>query len=101
MQVLTEKSLVGDTQESVEGILNTQYATWKFSTPELHFKFGLSIYPSITESGRVRGDTDIKFRWEIIEDLFWDITAFGSYDNEAAENSQFDYGITTGVGWTY
>jgi hypothetical protein len=101
LQVLTEKSLLGDTQESVEGILNTQYATWKFSTPELHFKFGLTIYPSITESGRVRGDTDIKFRWEIIEDLFWDITAFGSYDNEAAEDSQFDYGITTGVGWTY
>ena len=100
-QVLTEKSTDGDTQESVEGILNTRFSLWKYDTPELNIIYNLSIYPSLSEWGRYRGDTDLKLRWEIVEDLFWDITAFGTYDNEAAEDSQFDYGITTGVGWEY
>ena len=101
LQLLTEKSLEGETQESVEAILNTHYSIYKFATPELHLKFALSIYPSLTESGRVRGDTDINFRWEIVKDLYLDITGFGTYDNKAAEESSFDYGITTGIGWDY
>ena len=101
VQVLTEKSLVGDTQESVEAFLSTKFSTWKYTTPELKFKFDFSLYPSLTENGRIRGDTDISLRWEIIEDLFWDVTAFGAYDNEAAEDSQFDYGLSTGLGWNF
>ena len=100
-QVLTEKSISGDTQESAEAVLHTRYSTWKYTTPELRLKLGLSVFPSLTESGRVRADTDINIRWEIIEDLYWDVTAFGTYDNKAAEDSQFDYGISTGVGWEY
>ncbi|MEH6569737.1 MAG: DUF481 domain-containing protein [Halioglobus sp.] len=101
-QALTEKSIGGDTQESVEGILSTEYSTWKFDSPELNIKFGISVYPSFTESGRVRADSDLSFRWEIVTDLFWDITAFGIYDNKAADSdAQFDYGITTGLGWEY
>jgi hypothetical protein len=101
LQVLTEKSLEGSTQESAEVVLNTNYSTWNFDTPELDLKFDLSIFPSITESGRVRGNTDLKLRWEIVEDFFWDITAFGTYDNKSAEDTRVDYGITTGVGWKY
>ena len=102
MQVLTEKSIDGDTQESVEGVINTAYSTWKFDSPERNITFGISVYPSFTESGRIRADSDLQFRWEIISDLYWDITAFGTYDNKSADkNSQFDYGITTGLGWDY
>ena len=101
LQVITEKSLLGETQESVEGILGTQYSVYKYSTPELHFKINFSLFPSLTENGRLRGNSDINLRWEIVEDLFWDITAFGTYDNKSAEDAQFDYGITTGLGWTY
>lgn len=101
MQVLTEKDFLGEKQESIEGIVTAEFTTWKFKTPELHIKLNGAIYPSITESGRIRGDTDIKIKWEIIEDLFWDITAFGTYDNKSADESRFDYGISTGVGWEY
>ncbi len=101
IQALTEKSLLGDTQESVEAFTSTTFSTWKHNTPELEFKFDFSLYPSLTESGRVRGDTDIRLRWEIIEDLFWDITAWATYDNKAAEDTQIDYGLSTGLGWTF
>jgi len=101
LQVLTEESLDGDSQESVEGFLNSGFSTWKFDTPELNMKLNGSLFPSLTESGRYRANLDANIRWEIIEDLFWDITAFGTYDNKAPSDSRFDYGVTTGVGWTY
>jgi hypothetical protein len=100
-QLLTERSLSGDTLESVEAVLRTEYSTWKYTTPELRLKLDLSVFPSLTESGRVRADSDINIRWEIVEDFYWEVTAFGTYDNQAAEDSEFDYGISTGVGWEY
>ena len=60
-----------------------------------------TVYPSITDSGRWRADTDIRIRWELIEDLFWDVSAWGTYDNEADSDNEFDYGISTGIGWEY
>ena len=88
-------------EESAELFLSVEFATWRFDTPELDVQFDATLYPSITNSGRLRGDTDLRVRWEIIEDLYWDITAYGAYDSDAESDDQFDYGITTGLGWEY
>ena len=91
----------GDRRESVEAFVGTSLAVWRFDTPELDIDFKFNLYPSLSESDRLRADTDIRIRWELVEDLFWDITAFGSFDNKAGSDHEFDYGITTGIGWTY
>ena len=101
LQVLTEQSTGGERQESVEAFLSTSFAAWKFDTPELDLDLKFNVYPSLSESNRVRADTDIRIRWELVEDLFWDITAFGTYDNKAGTDHEIDYGVTTGVGWKY
>jgi len=88
-------------EESAELFLSVEFSTWRFDTPELDVKFDTTLYPSITNSGRLRGNTDLRVRWEIVEDLFWDITAYGAYDSDAESDDQFDYGITTGLGWEY
>ena len=67
----------------------------------LHLSINTTLYPSLTESGRVRGDGDIRIRWELIEDLFWDVTAYGTYDSNSESEKEFDYGITTVIGWKY
>ena len=106
-QVINEKPLRGADGEStsnsqdVELILTTHYDAWRLNTPELDLQLRFTLYPSVTESGRVRSDTDLVMRWEIIEDLFFDITAWATTDNEAESERTVDYGITTGVGWEY
>jgi hypothetical protein len=109
LQVITEKPLDGNnmdadtsTNQDIEMIFSANYAFWKFNTPEMDIDLNFSLYPSLTDGGRVRSDSNLRIRWEIIEDLYWDITAWASTDNEA-ENSdrQVDYSITTGVGWEY
>ncbi len=101
LQALTERGDSGDRRESIEAFATGEYSLWRFDSPELDLRLSLDLYPSLTESGRFRGNTDLRLRWELIHDLFWDITAYGSYDNEADSERRFDYGVTTGVGWEY
>lgn len=70
-------------------------------TPELDVSFTLNLYPGLTDSGRLRGDSDLRFRWELYRDLFWDVTAWGVYDNQSIGDGNFDYGVSTGIGWDY
>lgn len=109
LQVITEQPLEGDSingdsgsNQDIELFLNASFAAWKFTTPELDVDLNFSLYPSLTDSGRVRSDSNLRIRWELVEDLFWDITAWASTDNQS-ENSDrnVDYSITTGIGWEY
>ena len=101
LQANTERDLAGEQQESVEGALKLEFATWKFDPPELDVRVTLNLYPSLTDSGRLRGDSDLRLRWELYRDLFWDVTAWGVYDNRNIGDGNFDYGVSTGIGWDY
>ena len=72
------------------------------SSLELDIDFSFTLYPSLTDSGRVRSDSNLRIRWEMIEDLYWDITAWASTDNKSEnDDGNVDYSITTGIGWEY
>ena len=103
LQAVTEQNTAGDNQESLEAVLTVEYARWRFDSPELNLMLDSSLYPSLTESGRVRADSNITLRWELIGDLFWDLSTWGTYDNSAVDVNagEFDWGITTGIGWEY
>lgn len=100
LQGLTEEDSLGETTDSLEGMLILQFNTWRFDSPELSLESSLRVYPGITESGRYRADGDLTLSWEIIEDFNLNITAFGNFDSESnEEGDDYDYGITTGVEW--
>ena len=93
----------GQTQESVEGILALSYDLYKFEDPEIDIATELTIYPSFTISGRVRTDAGIRMRYEIIEDLYYELSAQHTHDNEpqsvGARNS--DWSIVTSLGYSF
>ncbi len=103
LQVITERSQVEKvTNQDVETFFNVSFATWKFTTPELNLDLSFNLYPSLTDGGRVRSDTNLRLRWELVEDLYWDITAWSTTDNRAEDTSkETDYAITTGIGWEF
>jgi hypothetical protein len=101
LQVITEKNRSSGSDRNVEMLISTRYLAWHFNTPELDLDFGLNLYPNLTDSGRWRSSSDLRLRWELISDLFFDITAYGTYDNKADSNSGVDYGVTTGLGWDF
>ena len=100
-QGASEKSFETESFNSVEGVLGANYALWRFDTPELELSADLTVYPGITESGRWRGNSNIRLSWEIINDFTWDITYWSTYDNQSQSGSDTDYGLSTGLGWEY
>lgn len=101
LQILTERGEDRGEQQSVEAFFAGEYSFWRFHDPEMDISLSLDLYPSLTEHGRLRGNTDLRIRWEIINDLYWDVTAYGSYDNQADSEQDVDYGVTTSLGWKY
>ncbi|MEM1081030.1 MAG: DUF481 domain-containing protein, partial [Pseudomonadota bacterium] len=76
---------------------------FRFDSPELDLSTSLEIIPSLTESGRIRGEFDITLNWEIVNDLSWQLNFYDSYDNrpptEAA--SENDFGVTTSLAYDF
>jgi hypothetical protein len=85
-----------DTQ-SIEAVFTGVWDWFRFDSPELDWSNTLKIIPSLTESGRVRGEFDTNLKWEMFNDLKWGLSVYSSYDSkpqtENASNS--DYGVNT------
>ena len=93
----------GQTQESIEGILTASYDLYSFDAPEIDVLMELTVYPSFTVSGRVRTDAGIQMRYEIIDDLYYELSLQHSYDSEpqsvGATNS--DWSVVTSLGYSF
>ncbi len=101
---LVNEQLAGDedAQTSLEGFFNTEYEFFTYDTPKTTLTTSLTVFPSITESGRVRSSLDFALRRELIEDLFVEISVYDSYDSDPPqEGEKNDYGIVTSLGYTF
>ena len=76
---------------SLEGALSLRYRAFHFDHPQLQVATTLIVYPSFTVSGRVRSELTADIRRELVEDFFWNLSLYGSYDSDPvgsdAENS--------------
>lgn len=101
--VLHEDFATRDRSESLEGLLGTQYSFFRFHDPEANFDASFYVLPSLTESGRIRSELKVRSRYEIVTDLFFEISLYGSYDTDADEEAdeKSDYGVTTSLGYSF
>jgi len=109
--MFTREDLADSTidQDTIEAIGTLTWDWFRFDSPELDLSTSLQVIPNLTDTGRVRGELDIKLKWEMIEDLFWELSYYHSYDSrppvrpeigtEEAEKS--DYGIITSIGYDF
>lgn len=98
-----ENPTEGSSQTNLEGVGSVRYRYWRFADPERSFDTTLSVYPSLTDFGRVRADMRSTFRLEFFKDLFWSMEFYANYDNQplSEDAEKADYGIVTGLGWSY
>jgi putative salt-induced outer membrane protein YdiY len=89
-------------QSQIEGMLMSNYSLFYFSPTKSDLSLDLALFPGITESGRLRGNFDIKMRWEIIQDFTWNLTYYLTWDNRPPDGAATeDMGITTSLGYTF
>ena len=81
--------------------MSAEYQLFRFDEPEVDIFTKLKIIPSLTDIGRVRVEYDLKLRWELVKDLFWEVKFYDSFDSDPRSDSaeKNDYGIVTGVAW--
>jgi hypothetical protein len=90
-------------EDTVEAFGSLNWDWFRYDTPELDLSTNLQIFPNLTDSGRVRAEFDISLKWEMIEDLFWELSVYDSYDSDPVllDAEKNDYGIVTAIGWEF
>lgn len=86
-----------------EALLGMQYSFFSFDAPDASLDATFNVIPSLTQWGRVRGEADLTTNYEIIDDLSFSVTFYGSYDSDPppSANSQSDFGVTTSLGYSF
>jgi hypothetical protein len=92
-----------DAQQTMEGVLGSNWRIFRFSSPETSLTSSLVLYPGLSEWGRYRSDVNVSLRRELIEDLFLDLSVYYSYDNEppSEDAAKDDYGVVTSLGYSF
>jgi putative salt-induced outer membrane protein YdiY len=101
---LVNEQRAGDeaAESNVEAVLQTQYEYFTYDTPKTSLTTSLTIFPSITDSGRVRGNFEVALRRELVKDLFAELSFYDSYDSRPPdEGEKNDYGIVTSLGYSF
>jgi Protein of unknown function, DUF481 len=87
-------------KNSLEGLIGAKYNTFRFKT--LDISWDGTIYPSITDSPRVRFVTSGNLKIELIKDLYWSFRAYENYDTTPPSNApKNDFGLVTSLGFKF
>ena len=87
---------------SLEALLGTYFNFFTFGNWENDLASSLLVYPSLTESGRIRADFDISYRQDLFSDFYVRFSFYDQYDSSPPEGaSNNDFGTTIDVGWDW
>jgi hypothetical protein len=101
---VTRENFAGEERkESIEGVLGTQYSFYRYDSPEASTDISFNLMPSFTDWGRVRSEAKLRSRYEIVTDLFFEVSLYGSYDSDPGDEAlaHADYGVVTSLGYSF
>jgi hypothetical protein len=98
-----EQPLEGEGKYNSEAVIGGKYSYFMYDFPKVTLGAALSVYPSLTESGRVRLEASASAKREIVSDFYISLSVFDSYDSKdpSTGRSKNDWGPTLSVGWTF
>jgi hypothetical protein len=87
----------GNSAEAIAGIeLNG------FNLGDLNLLTRYIVFPSLTDSGRVRMDLTTDFKWNLPKDLYFSMGFSTNYDSRPpGDTPKNDYIFSSSVGWSY
>jgi hypothetical protein len=84
-------------KNSLEALLGIELNI--FDVEDFSLQTTLSLYPSITDRGRIRSDFKFDLSYDLPYDFYIKLGFTHNFDNRADENSKLDYTFTTTFGW--
>ena len=98
------RSATGSTSNtSLEGLLALSASAFRFDSPKLDFSLTFALFPSISDAGRVRGQGDMRLKYELFKDFNAGILLSDTFDSRPPDAgvSKNDYVTTLTIGWSY
>ena len=91
-----------ESTNNLEAIGALQFSKFRYDDPELNLTTSVALFTNLTNFGRVRMEIDANVAWEVVSDLFLNLTFYDSFDNEppsgAAKN---DWGLVFSFGYSF
>ncbi|HPA80675.1 MAG TPA: DUF481 domain-containing protein [Thermoanaerobaculales bacterium] len=89
-------------QDNLEVVIAGDYEFFEFSPRKTDFTIDLSLYPSLTSWGRVRGYLGSSLRWELIKDFYFSLNLSVDYDSRPPQDSEStDWRFWTSLGYSF
>jgi putative salt-induced outer membrane protein YdiY len=87
--------------ETIEGRIQVRYLHRNLD-PEANVTFTTNIFPLLEDLSQYRAESELIFRREFVEDLFFDVTLSHSYTtNPPSDAEKADYTLTTSIGYSW
>jgi putative salt-induced outer membrane protein YdiY len=87
-------------RNNAEGLAALGFSTYRFRGSS--FNAGIWVFPSLSDPGRLRVDSTLNWKWDIVSDLYFKINLIDNYDNQPPPNGiHSNLSITTTMGWSF
>lgn len=98
-----EAPVDAETVTNVDTVIATDLSVFSYDFPNTRVDFGLLVFPSLDDPGRVRLNADAKFKREILHDFFFSLTAYDAFDSRPKNGDPLrnDFGGSLSFGWTF
>ena len=84
-----------------EGKITVRYLH-RSVVPESDITFSTMVFPLLEDLSSFRAETNLTFRREIVNDLFFDLSVYHSYlSDPPADSEKDDYGVVTSLGYKF
>ena len=94
---------IGTSDQSLEGVLGGQWRVFRFNYPKLTMDLNLLVYPSITESPRIRSTLNLTLTFKLTTRFSLQLSEYGNYDSRPPEEgaSNLDYGVVFSLAYNF
>ena len=83
---------------NLEAVINLDYRLYLFTGKKTKLSLLLTVFPSLTQSGRVRASLDTNFDIQLISDFYWNLAIQATADNQPPELSQgYDWLVISSI----
>ncbi len=88
------------TENSFEGLVGLEFDA--YDVGDFSFRAKVTAFPSFTNSGRVRVNSDVSLKWDLPLDFYIKASVIHSYDTEPyGDIEKGDYVFQTSIGWEW
>jgi hypothetical protein len=86
-----------------EGVVSLSFVWHQYRHPKINISTNFDTYPSFSVSGRVRLEYDLSVKYEIVRDLYINLSIYDNYDSKPLGGGEAlnDYGVVLSIGFTF